>query len=99
MGSHLASEAVKGNEMLVTKPGRHALQAPGRSLSRRVRRLPDVSRQRGFRTDDDGMSTVEYAIGTIAAAAFAVVLYTVVTGDSVVSALTGVIERAISVKP
>jgi hypothetical protein len=28
-----------------------------------------------------GMSTVEYAIGTIAAAAFAAVLYKVVTGD------------------
>jgi Flp pilus assembly pilin Flp len=29
--------------------------------------------------DDDGMSTVEYAIGTVAAAAFAAVLYAVVT--------------------
>lgn len=33
-------------------------------------------------TDDDGMSTAEYAVGTIAAAAFGAVLYTVVTGDS-----------------
>ena len=31
--------------------------------------------------DDDGMSTVEYAIGTIAAAAFGAILYTVITGD------------------
>ncbi len=31
--------------------------------------------------NDDGMSTVEYAIGTIAAAAFAAVLYAVVTSD------------------
>ncbi len=30
---------------------------------------------------DAGMSTAEYAIGTIAAAAFAAVLYTVVTED------------------
>jgi hypothetical protein len=45
---------------------------------------------------DDGMSTVEYAIGTIAAAAFAAVLYTIVTGDSVVGALTGLIQRALS---
>jgi Protein of unknown function (DUF4244) len=36
--------------------------------------------------DDDGMSTVEYAIGTIAAAAFGAILYTVITGDSIVSA-------------
>jgi len=46
---------------------------------------------------DDGMSTVEYAIGTIAAAAFAAVLYTVVTGDSVVGGLTALVQRALSV--
>lgn len=47
-------------------------------------------------TADDGMSTAEYAIGTIAAAAFGAVLYTVVTGDSVVGALTGLVQRALS---
>ena len=52
--------------------------------------LPKVS-------GDDGMSTAEYAIGTIAAAAFAAILYTVVSGDSVVGALTDLIERALSV--
>lgn len=46
--------------------------------------------------DDAGMSTAEYAIGTIAAAAFGAILYTVVTGDNVVSALTGIIGRALS---
>jgi ATP-dependent exoDNAse (exonuclease V) alpha subunit len=46
--------------------------------------------------DDAGMSTVEYAIGTIAAAAFGAILYSVVTGDSIVSALTGVIGRALN---
>jgi Protein of unknown function (DUF4244) len=48
--------------------------------------------------DESGMSTVEYAIGTIAAAAFAAILYTVVTGDSVVSALTNIIARALNTK-
>jgi len=47
-------------------------------------------------SQDDGMSTAEYAIGTIAAAAFGAVLYTVVTGDSVVGALTGLVQRALS---
>ena len=47
-------------------------------------------------TDDSGMSTVEYAIGTIAAAAFGAILYTVVTGDSIVSALTNIISRALN---
>jgi hypothetical protein len=46
--------------------------------------------------DDDGMSTVEYAIGTVAAAAFAAVLYAVVTGDSIVGALTTLVQRALT---
>ncbi len=48
--------------------------------------------------DEAGMSTVEYAIGTIAAAAFAAVLYAVVTGDSIVTALTNIIARALNTK-
>jgi Protein of unknown function (DUF4244) len=48
--------------------------------------------------DESGMSTVEYAIGTIAAAAFAGILYTVVTGDSIVTALTNIIARALNTK-
>jgi hypothetical protein len=46
--------------------------------------------------DDSGMSTVEYAIGTIAAAAFAAVLYAVVSGESIVGALTTLIQRALT---
>ena len=46
--------------------------------------------------DDDGMSTAEYAIGTIAAAAFGAVLYGVVTGDSIVNALTRIIDKALN---
>ncbi len=46
--------------------------------------------------DESGMSTVEYAIGTIAAAAFGAILYTVVTGDSIVGALSKIISRALS---
>jgi hypothetical protein len=46
--------------------------------------------------DESGMSTVEYAIGTIAAAAFGAILYTVVTGDSITTALTNIITRALN---
>lgn len=45
--------------------------------------------------DESGMSTVEYAVGTVAAAAFGALLYTVVTGDNVLTALTGIISRAL----
>ena len=48
--------------------------------------------------DEAGMSTVEYAIGTIAAAAFGAVLYSVVTGDSIVGALTNIINRALATR-
>lgn len=43
-----------------------------------------------------GMSTVEYAVGTVAAAAFAAVLYKVVTGGSIVTALGRLIARALA---
>lgn len=51
-----------------------------------------------FGSDESGMSTVEYAIGTIAAAAFGAILYTVVTGDSIVTALTHIIGRALNTR-
>lgn len=60
-----------------------------------IHRIHD--RLRTLAVGEQGMSTAEYAIGTIAAAAFAAVLYTIVTGDSVVSALTALVQRALSV--
>ena len=47
-------------------------------------------------TDEDGMSTAEYAVGTVAACAFAAVLYRVVTGDAVVSGLTDLVDAALA---
>lgn len=67
---------------------RHAVLARCRRAALRL-----VGATRG----EDGMSTAEYAIGTIAAAAFAAVLYTVVTGDSIVGALDALVQRALSV--
>lgn len=51
---------------------------------------------RALLRDDSGMSTVEYAIGTVAAAAFAAILYAVVSGDTILGALTGIVQRALS---
>lgn len=45
---------------------------------------------------DAGMTTAEYAVGTVAACAFAAVLYKVVTGDSVVSGLTDLVDTALA---
>lgn len=57
--------------------------------------LRGVHKVRALLHGDRGMSTAEYAIGTVAAAAFAAVLYTVVTGDSVSDALSALVERAL----
>ena len=43
-----------------------------------------------------GMSTAEYAVGTVAACAFAAVLYRVVTGSSIVTGLTDLVESALA---
>ena len=45
---------------------------------------------------ESGMSTAEYAVGTVAACAFAAVLYRVVTGGSIVTGLTDLVERALA---
>lgn len=45
--------------------------------------------------EDEGMTTVEYAVGTVVAAAFAAVLYRIVTGDSIVSGLTDLVNSAL----
>lgn len=49
--------------------------------------------------DDAGMSTIEYAFGSLAAAALAGVLYLVVNGDGVTSAIEGVITDALTNTP
>jgi hypothetical protein len=56
-------------------------------LGRRVRRCRAAA--------DAGMSTAEYAVGTIAACGFAAVLYKIVTSAAVRSAMTAVIEKAL----
>ena len=47
-------------------------------------------------TAEAGMSTAEYAVGTVAACAFAAVLYRVVTGGSIVTGLTDLVDRALA---
>ncbi|WP_420098338.1 DUF4244 domain-containing protein [Corynebacterium sp.] len=45
--------------------------------------------------DDRGMSTIEYALGCVAAAALGALLYLVVTSDAVEGALTSIFQRAL----
>ena len=55
-------------------------------MQRMIRSL----KQRG----DAGMTTAEYAVGTVAACGFGTLLYKVVTSDTVLKLLTDVISHA-----
>ncbi|MFE7570330.1 DUF4244 domain-containing protein [Streptomyces sp. NPDC057539] len=63
----------------------------------RIRRIRRIWRARPRRARADaGMTTSEYAVGTIAACALAAVLYKVVTSGPVAGALQSLIGRALS---
>jgi hypothetical protein len=63
---------------------------------RRVRRALARRWGRVRATGEAGMSTAEYAVGTVAACAFAAILYRVVTGGSIVDALGRLIDSALN---
>lgn len=49
--------------------------------------------------NEEGMSTIEYAFGSLAAAALAGVLYLVVNGNGVTNAIESVITDALNNRP
>lgn len=53
-----------------------------------------VNRLRG---SERGMTTAEYAVGTVAACGFGGILYKLLTSDTVMDLLGGVIEKAFGV--
>ncbi|QGU03593.1 DUF4244 domain-containing protein [Corynebacterium comes] len=57
------------------------------------------TRTKSLLTSDDGMSTVEYAMGSLAAAALAAVLYAVINAQAVVDAIESIITDALSNTP
>ncbi|MFJ2025725.1 DUF4244 domain-containing protein [Streptomyces sp. NPDC087897] len=72
--------------------GRPSAGAPGRSARWSARWAGRLGRS------DHGMTTSEYAVGTIAACAFAAVLYKVVNSGPVLSALQSLVEDALDAK-
>src|SRR5215204_189600 len=69
-------------------------RTPHEVASRKGDRL--MARLRKVWRRDDGMTTAEYAVGLIAAVAFAGILYKVVTSGTVMTALTAIVRRALS---
>ncbi|MDQ1695860.1 MAG: hypothetical protein QOJ03_1213 [Frankiaceae bacterium] len=57
-----------------------------------MRRLIRALKEQG----DVGMTTAEYAVGTVAACGFGTVLYKILTSDTVAHLLENVITRALS---
>jgi len=47
------------------------------------------------RSNDRGMATAEYAVGTVAACGFAGILYKIITSTSVIDLVTGLISKAL----
>ncbi|MFE0456250.1 DUF4244 domain-containing protein [Streptomyces sp. NPDC058914] len=66
-----------------------AVRARLRALVCRVHRVCTARK-------DAGMVTSEYAMGIVAAVAFAVILYKVVTSGTVTAELQGIVKRALS---
>jgi Protein of unknown function (DUF4244) len=57
-----------------------------------------TTRRRAIRAHEDaGMTTAEYAVGTLAACAFAATLLAVVRSGAIQSALSGLITTALSI--
>ena len=67
---------------------RGTVMAPPTAMSRLLARLKD--------RDESGMATVEYALVTVAAAAFAAVLIAVIKSPEVRSALASLVGQALS---
>ncbi|WP_445548813.1 DUF4244 domain-containing protein [Frankia sp. CiP1_Cm_nod2] len=52
---------------------------------------------RSSRSGDAGMSTAEYAVGTVAAVGFAAVLYAVINSSATRTMLANLVKQALSV--
>ena len=60
-----------------------------------LKRIVLRTRQVRAEANDLGMTTAEYAVGTVAAVAFAAVLYKIVRSPAVSSMLTSIIHTAL----
>jgi Protein of unknown function (DUF4244) len=60
-----------------------------------MRRLLTALSVRGRTASDDGMSTAEYAVGTVAACGFGALLFKILTSGFVTSLLESLISHAL----
>ncbi|MFI6514404.1 DUF4244 domain-containing protein [Spirillospora sp. NPDC050679] len=93
------SKAVRANASGCASPQPEAHQAPGKDEEHEMKQAKKFKRSlsRRWRTvRDAGMSTVEYAVGTVAAAAFAGLLFKIASSPEVRTMLLGIIKKALA---
>ncbi len=86
-GAGLVSEPVEGQMPQSADQAGPSTNRASAALRRRLRGVVPL--------DDTGMTTAEYAVGTVAACGFAGILYTLLTSDQVTKLLGDVIKRAL----
>jgi hypothetical protein len=69
--------------------------SPGQDRGSGQPRRAGSTRAGGRWLRDEGMNTAEYAVGTLAAVAFAGLLLKVLTSDAVRNALASIVQRAL----
>ena len=85
------------SEVTGRPPGSRSLWRSAVARLDRLRSLPvrAVTRvQSGAAASDAGMTTAEYAVGTVAACGFGGILYKIITSDQILGLLSDVIARA-----
>ena len=65
-------------------------------MTTRITTMMRAARRRARALGEEGMTTAEYAVGTVAAVAFAALLLAVVRSGPVKSALTKIVVSALS---
>lgn len=94
-----SSQSDQPANLVLTTSGTHNPQA-NQSQPRQAERGAQ-SKKPGLQllADDSGMSTIEYAMGSLAAAALAAALYLVVSSGGVTDAIESIITDALSNTP
>ena len=94
-----SSQSDQPANLLLTMSGTHTPQA-NQSRPRQAERGAQ-SKKPGLQllADDSGMSTIAYAMGSLAAAALAAALYLVVSSGGVTDAIESIITDALSNTP
>ncbi len=85
--------------LLLTKSGAHTPQANQSRQCQAKRGMQLKKPGLQLLADDSGMSTIEYAMGSLAAAALAAALYLVVSSGGVTDAIESIITDALSDTP